>query len=66
MPLFLITAKDELLIYTTEKQPIPKPGHKLVSLAPPLDLTGRPSNSNKNESQAESEPETREKAKLEE
>jgi NhaP-type Na+/H+ or K+/H+ antiporter len=41
IPLFLITEKNELLIYTTEYQPIPKPGQKLITLAPPLDLQGQ-------------------------
>ncbi len=40
IPLFLITNKDELLIYTSDYQPIPKAGQKLVSLAPPLDIRG--------------------------
>ena len=39
--LFLITEKSELLIYTTDYQPIPKSGQKLVSLAPPLDIAGQ-------------------------
>ncbi len=34
--LFLVTAKNELLIYTSDYQPIPKPGQKLISLTPPL------------------------------
>jgi NhaP-type Na+/H+ or K+/H+ antiporter len=41
IPLFLSTEKNELLIYTTEYQPIPKPGQKLITLAPPLDLQGQ-------------------------
>lgn len=41
MPLFLINEKEQLLIYTTEYQPIPKPGQKLVTLAPPLDIPGQ-------------------------
>jgi hypothetical protein len=41
IPLFLITEKNELLIYTTEYQPIPKPGQKLITLAPPLALQGQ-------------------------
>jgi NhaP-type Na+/H+ or K+/H+ antiporter len=43
IPLFLINQKHELLIYTTEYQPIPKSGQKLVTLAPPLDLPGQQS-----------------------
>ena len=59
MPLFLITAKGELLIYTTEYQPIPKRGQKLVSLAPALDLSGQPSTADQEDGQAGSEPEAR-------
>jgi hypothetical protein len=43
IPLFLVTEREELLIYTTEYQPIPKPGQKLISLAPALDLASQTS-----------------------
>lgn len=36
IPLFLITKKDKLIIYTTDYQPIPKPGQTLISLVEPV------------------------------
>ncbi|MGD8856762.1 MAG: cation:proton antiporter [Chloroflexota bacterium] len=65
MPLFLITAKGELLIYTTEYQPIPKRGQKLVSLAPPLDLAGQTATSDQKNAQVKPEPETSKQSKSE-
>ena len=35
IPLFLITRRDKLIIYTADYQPIPKPGQILVSLVEP-------------------------------
>ena len=37
IPLFLITKKDKLVIYTTDYQPIPKPGQTLISLVEPVE-----------------------------
>lgn len=36
IPLFLITKRDKLAIYTTDYQPIPKPGQILISLVEPV------------------------------
>lgn len=36
IPLFLITERDDLMIFTTDYQPIPRPGHILISLVHPL------------------------------
>jgi hypothetical protein len=33
LPLFLINERKELFIYTTDYQPIPRPGQTLISLA---------------------------------
>jgi hypothetical protein len=35
IPLFLMTANKQLIIYTTDYQPIPKPGQTLISIVPP-------------------------------
>jgi NhaP-type Na+/H+ or K+/H+ antiporter len=35
IPLFLITGDQQLFIYTTDYQPIPKPGQTLISIVPP-------------------------------
>jgi NhaP-type Na+/H+ or K+/H+ antiporter len=35
IPLFLMTESNELIIYTTDYQPIPKPGQTLISIVPP-------------------------------
>lgn len=35
IPLFLITGNKQLIIYTTDYQPIPKPGQTLISIVPP-------------------------------
>ncbi len=35
IPLFLITENQQLIIYTTDYQPIPKPGQTLISIVPP-------------------------------
>jgi Trk K+ transport system NAD-binding subunit len=35
IPLFLITQSKQLFIYTTDYQPIPKPGQTLISIVPP-------------------------------
>lgn len=35
IPLFLITRSKQLIVYTTDYQPIPKPGQTLVSIVPP-------------------------------
>jgi NhaP-type Na+/H+ or K+/H+ antiporter len=37
IPLFLITRKEKLVIYTTDYQPIPKPGQTLISLVEPVE-----------------------------
>lgn len=35
IPLFLVSGRQKLIIYTTESQPTPKPGQTLISLVPP-------------------------------
>lgn len=35
IPLFLITENKQLIIYTTDYQPIPRPGQTLISIVPP-------------------------------
>lgn len=35
IPLFLVTESEQLIVYTTEYQPIPKPGQTLISIVPP-------------------------------
>jgi NhaP-type Na+/H+ or K+/H+ antiporter len=35
IPLFLVTENKQLIIYTTDYQPIPKPGQTLISIVPP-------------------------------
>ncbi|MFW5942563.1 MAG: cation:proton antiporter [Chloroflexota bacterium] len=37
IPLFVITSRNKLGIYTTDYQPIPRPGQILISLVEPLD-----------------------------
>lgn len=36
IPLFAVTDKNRLLIYTTDEQPLPRPGMTLLSLVPPV------------------------------
>jgi NhaP-type Na+/H+ or K+/H+ antiporter len=36
IPLFMITDKKRLIIYTTDNQPVPRPGMTLISLVPPV------------------------------
>jgi len=42
IPLFSINSRGELLIFTSEYQPLPKTGRKLVFLAPPSDKSDQP------------------------
>lgn len=36
VPMFLITGEGELLIYTADEPPVPRPGHTIISLVPPI------------------------------
>ncbi len=36
VPLILVAEQNTLLLYTTNQQPVPKPGQTLISLAPPI------------------------------
>lgn len=35
IPLFLIDENDRLLVFTAERPPIPRPGHRIIGLVPP-------------------------------